>query len=424
MFHSRVTWLDRWLVKKMVDVVGNPPVRISLWDGREVTPPCDDPVAVLVYNDRGALLKTIIDPELHWGDLYCSGRVEFEGDMVEFMEVIYRGISGKGEPGLLRKLILWLGHRRIFNTMDKARENIHHHYDIGNDFYRLWLDTEEMQYTCAYFPEEDMTLEQAQVAKLHHICRKLQLKPGDTVVEAGCGWGGLARFMAKHYGVKVRAYNISKEQVKYARQRAEEEGLTEQIEYVLDDYRNISGQYDVFVSVGMLEHVGQRDYRQLGQIIKRCMKPEGRGLIHTIGRVAPGPMNAWIERRIFPGARPPSLCEMMDIFEPAELSVYDVENLRLHYSRTLLEWLQRFEAHSQEISEMMDEEFVKAWRLYLSGSTSAFNVGELQLYQVVFYHAANNNIPGTRRYLYDGVAPYTGKAKLTVVSKETDKIDA
>ncbi|RLA21055.1 MAG: cyclopropane-fatty-acyl-phospholipid synthase, partial [Gammaproteobacteria bacterium] len=220
MFHSNVTWLDRWLVRKMVAVVGNPPVRISLWDGVEVTPHCEDPVAVMAYCDRGALFKTILDPELHWGDLYCSGRVVFEGDMAVFMQAIYDGISGKGSPGFFRRAVLWLGHRSIFNSFDKAKENIYHHYDIGNEFYKLWLDKEEMQYTCAYFPKEDMTLEQAQVAKLHHVCRKLELKPGDSVVEAGCGWGGLARFMAKHYGVNVKAYNISKEQVKYARQRA------------------------------------------------------------------------------------------------------------------------------------------------------------------------------------------------------------
>ena len=246
MFHSGVSWLVRWLVTRMVDVVGNPPVRISLWDGVEVTPPCDDPIAVLVYRDRSALLKTIINPELHWGDLYCSGRVLFEGDMAEFMQAIYKGISGKGKPGLLRRFVIWLGHRRIFNSLDKAKENIHHHYDIGNDFYKLWLDKEEMQYTCAYFPHEGMTLEEAQLAKLHHVCRKLDLKPGDKVVEAGCGWGGLARFMAKHYGVNVTAYNISREQIKYARQRAEDEGLSKQIDYVLDDYRNIKGTYDVF----------------------------------------------------------------------------------------------------------------------------------------------------------------------------------
>ena len=367
MFHSGVTWLDRWLVTKMIDVVGNPPVRISLWDGVEVTPACDYPIAVLVYRDRGALLKTIINPELHWGDLYCSGRVVFEGHMAEFMQVIYKGISGKGEPGLLRRFVIWLGHRRIFNSFDKAKENIHHHYDIGNDFYKLWLDKEEMQYTCAYFPHEDMTLEEAQVAKLHHVCRKLDLKPGDKVVEAGCGWGGLARFMAKHYGVNVTAYNISKQQVKYAKQRAEEEGLSRQIEYVLDDYRNIKGTYDVFVSVGMLEHVAIHDYEELGDIVRRCLKPDGRGLIHTIGRTVEGPMNAWIERRIFPGARPPALSQMMNIFEANRLAVYDVENIRLHYSRTLEFWALRFEEHIEQITEMMDEEFVKAWGLYLYG---------------------------------------------------------
>jgi cyclopropane-fatty-acyl-phospholipid synthase len=421
-FHSKVTWLDRWLVKKMVDVVGNPPVRISLWDGVEVTPPCQNPFAVMVYCDRGALIKTILNPELNWGDLYCSGRVEFEGDMAKFMEVIYLGIRGKGKPNLLRSFFVWLGHRSIFNSFDKAKENIYHHYDIGNDFYKLWLDREEMQYTCAYFPNDGMTLEQAQVAKLHHICHKLALKPGDSVVEAGCGWGGLARFMARHYGVKVSAYNISKEQIKYARQRAEDEGLTEQIEYVLDDYRNIKGQFDVFVSIGMLEHVAIHDYEEFGEIIKRSLKPEGRGLIHSIGRKSEGPMNAWIERRIFPGARPPALSQMMGIFEPSDLVAYDVENLRLHYSKTLGVWEQRFHENKEEITEMMDEEFVKAWGLYLAGSIAAFNAGALQLFQVVFSHAVNNNVPQSRHYIYDAKqAGNDGTADLKVVTAKTEE---
>jgi cyclopropane-fatty-acyl-phospholipid synthase len=421
MFHNAVTWLDRFLVKKMVDVVGNPPVRISLWDGVEVTPYCEDPIAVLVYCDRGALFKTILDPELHWGDLYCTGRVEFEGDMAQFMQRIYLGISGKGKSSWIRNAVLWLGHRRIFNSYDKAKENIYHHYDIGNEFYKFWLDKEEMQYTCAYFPRENMSLEEAQVAKLHHVCRKLQLKPGDTVVEAGCGWGGLACFMAKHYGVKVTAYNISKEQVKYARQRAVDEGLADHVDYVLDDYRNIRGQFDVFVSIGMLEHVAKCDYTELGEVIRRCLKPEGRGLVHAIGRIIPGPINAWIERRIFPGACPPTLSEMMQIFEPNELAVYDVENLRLHYSRTLEMWGERFEAHKEQIMEMMDEEFFKAWGLYLNGSKAAFNVGELQLFQIVFNKVENNNIPWSRHHIYEADSHKTAaKVNLSVVSYETE----
>ena len=385
----------------MVEVVGNPPVQIALWDGVVVTPPCEKPLARLVYHDRGALIKTILDPELHWGDLYCSGRVTLSGDMVEFMEAIYLGISGQPNKSLLRRMVLWLGHRRIVNPHDKARENVHHHYDIGNAFYRLWLDREEMQYTCAYFYQQTLTLEQAQLAKLHHICRKLQLKPGDTVVEAGCGWGGLAHFMAKNYGVSVKAYNISREQVAYARQRAEDDGLSDRVEYILEDYRNISGEFDVFVSVGMLEHVGPGDYRVLGDVIRRCLKTDGRGLIHTIGKVIKTPMNPWIERRIFPGAYAPTLSEIMQIFEPAQLAVQDVENLRLHYSRTLECWLQRFNQHRDEITRMMDGEFVNAWTLYLAGSIASFNVGELQLFQLVFTHVENNNLPWTRAALYE-----------------------
>jgi len=414
---SKVNPLDRWLVKKMLDAVGNPPVRISLWDGVEASPYCENPTAVLVYRDRGALLKTLINPELHWGKLYCAGRVEFEGDMAVFLQATYEGLRDMGKPGILRRFVTWLGHRRIFNTLDRARENIHHHYDIGNDFYKLWLDKEEMQYTCAYFPYEDMTLEQAQVAKLHHVCRKLDLKPGETVVEAGCGWGGLAHFMARHYGVNVKAYNISEEQIKYARHRAEQDGLGEQVEYILDDYRNIRGHYDVFVSIGMLEHVAISDYKELGEIIRRCLKSEGRGLIHCIGRTAEGPMNAWIERRIFPGARPPALSQMMAIFEPNKLAVYDFENLRLHYSRTLEIWAQRFEQHAEQITEMMDEEFVKVWGLYLDGSIAAFNAGRLQLFQVVFHNVEGQNVPWSRRYIYDAEENITpDKAELTVVS--------
>jgi cyclopropane-fatty-acyl-phospholipid synthase len=165
-----------------------------------------------------------------------------------------------------------------------------------------FLDEEHMQYTCAFYPDESATLEEAQTAKLDLVCKKLDLKPGETVVEAGSGWGGLARFIAKHYGVTVRSYNISAEQVAYARERARQEGLGNAVEYVEDDYRNITGTYDVFVSVGMLEHVGLSNYQKLGEVIDRSLKEKGRGLIHSIGRNIPRPMNEWIESYIFPGA--------------------------------------------------------------------------------------------------------------------------
>jgi cyclopropane-fatty-acyl-phospholipid synthase len=228
----------------------------------------------------------------------------------------------------------------------------------------------------------------------------VRLQPGQTVVEAGCGWGGLARHMASRYGVKVRAFNISREQIAYARQRAAAEGLGNRVEFIEDDYRQITGQYDVFMSVGMLEHVGANYYNELGRVIDRSLVQGGRGLIHTIGRHRPMVFSRWIESRIFPGADPPTLRQMMDIFEPHNMAVLDVENLRLHYARTLHHWLERYERAAEAIGQMFDEEFVRAWRLYLAGSQAAFTTGFLQLYQVTFARYNDNDLPATRAALY------------------------
>ena len=286
------------------------------------------------------------------------------------------------------------------NSLKRSRHNISHHYDLGNDFYKLWLD-EQMVYTCAYFPTPDATLEEAQAAKMDHVSRKVWLRPGETVVEAGCGWGALALHMAKHYGVQVKAFNISHEQIRYARERARAEGLDGRVEYIEDDYRNISGRFDAFVSVGMLEHVGKEHYRELGGVIRRSLKPEGRGLVHSIGRNFPEPTSPWLEKRIFPGSYMPSLSEMMAVFEPCDFSVLDVENLRLHYARTIEHWLQRFEAHTDRIEQMFDKRLVRAYRFYLAASKASFTAGPIQLFQVVFAPAASNAIPRTRALVYE-----------------------
>jgi cyclopropane-fatty-acyl-phospholipid synthase len=396
---GKVNALDRLAGRQLLQFIGNPAIDIALWDGRTVSPGINKPVATLTFRDRASLYLTLLRPELYWGDLYSQGRAGVDGDLVELLEAVYRGIQ-VAERGSLKRLNRSLGHRHIRNTFRRAADNIHHHYDIGNDFYRLWLDIEAMQYTCAYYPDPAMTLEQAQLAKMSHVCRKLQLKPGDQVVEAGCGWGGFALHMAKNHGVTVKAYNISCEQVNYARQKAEAEGLADRVEYVLDDYRNIRGEYDVFVSVGMLEHVGPKDYPLLGQVINNCLKPGGRGLIHSIGRNRPQPINAWIERRIFPGSYPPTLNEMMDIFETNRFSVLDVENLRLHYALTLAAWLERYEQNVERVEDMMDERFARAWRLYLAGSRAAFTTGQLQLFQVLFAREQDNDIPWSRIHQY------------------------
>lgn len=390
---------EKLLLSRMMRAIGNPPLQVVLWNGEGISVHEGKAAARVLIHDRGALLKLVTDPELYFGELYSAQRVEVQGNLLDFLDVVYRVWPLHNQDKIGKKLLAPFYDARR-NTIPGARRNIHHHYDIGNDFYKLWLD-ERMVYTCAYFPSQGTSLEDAQLAKLDHVCRKLRLQPGEKVLEAGCGWGALALHMARHYGVTVTACNISSEQVAFARQRARAEGLEGQVEFIEDDYRNVCGEFDAFVSIGMLEHVGTNHYQELGAVIDRSLKDSGRGLIHTIGLNYPRPMDAWTERHIFPGACPPSLAQMMQIFEPFDFSVLDVENLRLHYARTLEHWLQRYEDNADGAAGMFDPEFVRAWRLYLAGSLTAFKAGGMQLFQVTFTRAGNNRIPWTRQYLYE-----------------------
>lgn len=393
-----------WLITKLMRMAGSPPVRFRLWNHEVIESEAGEARFTIHLSDPKALRSLVANPNLAFGDLYSAGRLHVEGDLAELMETLYRCIHQARQRWPRWLDALWRNHNPRPTGISEARENIHHHYDLGNEFYRLWLDTAEMQYTCAYYERPDLTLEHAQLAKLEHVCRKLRLKPGMTVVEAGCGWGGLARYMARHYGVKVHAYNISKEQLAYARAEAERQQLSHLIDYVEDDYRNIQGRYDAFVSIGMLEHVGKDNYPALSELIQRSLKPEGIALLHSIGRNRPMLMNAWIEKRIFPGAYPPSIGEFMEICEHGDFSVLDVENLRLHYASTLSDWMQRFTAREAEVVALYDEHFARAWRMYLAGSIAAFRAGSLQLFQVVFTHGGNNRLPQNRQDLHTSPA--------------------
>jgi cyclopropane-fatty-acyl-phospholipid synthase len=369
------------------------PVEVVLPDGARAFGREGPTIATVTIRDHAVLPGLILNPDLAFGRAFEAGRVEVAGDLVGFLEAVYRRQAGPRLAGGRRGRVpshRWAGLRA-------ARRNIHRHYDLGNDFYRLWLDP-EMLYTCAYYPSPSDDLERAQVAKMALVCRKLGLRAGERVVEAGCGWGSLALFMARHFGVTVRAFNISSEQVRYARARAEREGLAGRVEFVDDDYRNIRGPYDVFVSIGMLEHVGLANYSTLGEVIHGGLPAgAGRGLIHFIGRIRPARLNPWITERIFPGAQPPALSEMVrGVLEPWDFSVLDVENLRLHYARTLGHWLERFDKSAATVASMFDETFVRAWRLYLAGSQAAFEAGWLQLFQVLFARGCDNRIPWTR----------------------------
>ncbi|TVP57615.1 MAG: class I SAM-dependent methyltransferase [Halomonadaceae bacterium] len=391
---------ERWMAEKFLALAGNPPLALNLWDRDQVQAPGQPVQFTLRVADRRALYELMSNPNLAFGDLYSAGRLETDDSLADMLTALNQSTEQARQQWPKWLDLLWRNHSPRSTSLKQARSNIHHHYDLGNDFYRQWLDRDHMQYTCAYYEEPAMTLEQAQRAKLELVCRKLQLQPGQTVVEAGCGWGGLARYMAREYQVTVRAYNISREQVTYAREQARQEGLDDQVEYLLDDYRNISGSCDAFVSVGMLEHVGTAHYATLAGVIRKHLKPEGLALIHSIGRNRPARTNAWIEKRIFPGAYPPSIAELTALAEAGPFSVLDIENLRLHYAATLEHWLERFEQQRETIQGQYGERFVRAWQLYLAGSIASFRCSALQLFQMVLAHPENNRVPRHRKTLF------------------------
>jgi cyclopropane-fatty-acyl-phospholipid synthase len=391
---------SRGVARRIHRSLGLRDVRFELADGSAVGPARGGAVATLRFADARAPFELALDPDLALGDLYASGRIDVDGSLVELLCRTDGAPSGLGFAGAARR---WLGSGATAawrQTAGRATANARHHYDVGNEFYALWLD-ERMLYTCAYFARPEMSLEEAQLAKLDHVCRKLRLRSDQRVLELGCGWGALAIHMARCYGARVRAFNVSSEQVEWAREQAEKQGVASRVEFVLDDYRSASGRYDALASVGMLEHVGPEHYQELGGVIARTLAPDGLGLIHTIGRSRPQPLNRWVATRIFPNAHPPSLSEMMRIFEPHDFAVLDVENLRKHYERTADEWLARFRKNRRLIEERVPEETARAFELYLAGTVAAFRCAWMSLYQVVFTRAKNDAIPWTRADLYE-----------------------
>jgi len=389
--------LDQWCLTRLGRAFAGAPMRLQLWNGLGVSMSDGPIVGTLVVRDRATLRRLVIDPpELAFGEGFTAGRIEVQGDLPRLLEAINRALADRWPAPPAR--------RQAAAAPASARHNVHLHYDLGNAFYRLWLD-DAMVYTCAYFERPDASLEEAQRAKLDHVCRKLRLQPGDRVVEAGCGWGALALHMAKYYGASVRAFNISEPQLEFARARARAQGLDRQIEFIDADYRAIDGACDAFVSIGMVEHVGAEAYPELGRVMNRVLdRDRGRGLLHFIGRNVPMPFNQWTTKYIFPGAYGPSLCEILpSAIDAFGFSVLDVENLRLHYAKTLEHWRQRFEDHVDSVREMFGETFIRTWRLYLASAQAGFASGDLQLFQVSFARARDNAIPWTRRALSEAV---------------------
>ncbi len=372
---------------------------VRLWDGSERRYGTREPDFVMVIADPDAVGEVVGRGSMGFGEAYMTGRVDVEGDLQGLLELAWHPEVRTIHLGVRDKARLLPGVIRGRNDRRRARANVQHHYDLGNDFYALWLD-ESMTYSCAYWDDDCVTLEEAQSAKYEHLCRKLHLHEGDHLVDIGCGWGGMLHYAAEHYGVTGVGYTLSSEQEAYANERLRDAGLYPKVRVLLEDYREAKGTFDKFVSVGMFEHVGREYYDTFFQRAATLLKPGGIGVLHTIGKDVEGETDEWIRTYIFPGGFLPSIAQFADPMGRQGLVLTDLENLRLHYARTLDAWAERFDEHALEIGERFDETFVRMWRLYLHASSVGFKRGSIRVYQATFTHGLRDDLPMTRCHLY------------------------
>jgi cyclopropane-fatty-acyl-phospholipid synthase len=372
---------------------------VRFWDGEKNRYGTAAPVFMLTFNTKEAVKRIFSRGAMGFREEYVAGTIDIDGDVQQLLRLgmDLRSHGMKLSLGTIAAILLQ--HIRSLNTLKRSPGNIAHHYDLGNDFYGQYLD-ESMTYSCAYFRSDEDTIEQAQQQKYEHICRKLQLKEGETLVDIGCGWGGMLLYASRHYGVKGVGCTLSKNQVAYTRERVAKEGFEKSIDILLEDYRDIKGQFDKFVSVGMFEHVGKGFIPQFMEKARVLLKPRGIGLLHSIGKERNAPGDPWTMKYIFPGGYIPTLDRMISAMGRKGLIPVDIENLRLNYAKTLDEWGKRFEAKAQKIESMFDTRLVRMWRMYLNGSSAAFRWGNIRLYQILFTNGLNNSLPMTRERLY------------------------
>lgn len=361
------------------------------------------PHVTMVFHNKAAERAIALDPELKLGECFMNGDISFpRGDIYSFLQLVFEntGATAAKEPWmrLLNRLRKWFRPLQQMNTLARSSRNVQHHYDLSGDLYDLFLDPDK-QYSCAYFETPETTLAEAQLAKKRHIAAKLQIKPEDTLLDIGCGWGGLGLYFAEFLDADVTGVTLSQEQFQIANQRAKARGLNQQAQFLLQDYRQLDRQFDKISSVGMFEHVGITHYAEFFQQVARLLKPDGSMLLHSIGRSdEPSVTNPFIRKYIFPGGYIPSLSEVLPHIERAGLMITDIEILRLHYAETLKAWREAFMAQRDKAKALYDERFCRMWEFYLAGSESAFRWQNMMVFQIQLAHK-QNAVPLTRNYI-------------------------
>jgi cyclopropane-fatty-acyl-phospholipid synthase len=358
------------------------------------------PVSVRLSNAT-AQRAVLLDPELRLGEAYMDGSLVVErGSIADLLEILFRQERIAAPTWALPPRAIRHSFRRVqqFNPRSRSRRNVAHHYDLDGRLYQLFLDADQ-QYSCAYFESERQSLDDAQLAKRRHLAAKLRVAPGATVLDIGCGWGGLALYLAETAKARVTGITLSKEQHARATERALERGQAQQASFRLEDYRDVGGRFDRIVSVGMFEHVGVGFYDTYFRKCAQLLADDGVFLLHTIGRSSsPAVTNPWIAKYIFPGGYIPALSEVLPAIERARLVVTDVEILQLHYAETLKAWRARFLAHREQAERLYDERFVRMWEFYLASSEMAFRESDMVVFQIQMAKR-KGVVPQTRDYI-------------------------
>lgn len=369
---------------------------VRFWDGEIVSYGGGKPNFTIIFYSPIPTKDFIIDPLLALGEGYMTNKVDVEGNLQEVFESLYNNnnsfINGGNKYLKLR--------RTLPNSIINSKNNVCHHYDVGNDFYRLWLD-DTMTYSCGYFMYPDESLAEAQKNKIEHILKKLCIKEGQTLLDIGCGWGDLGITAAKQYKAKTLCITLSSEQLAGVQERIETENINDLVEVRFADYRELNNlEFDRVVSVGMLEHVGKMHLPEYFSAVNRLLKPGGLSMLHTITRIQEKDINTWLNKYIFPGGYIPTVSELLHHMSEVNFYLLDAESLRRHYAKTLEHWSNNFADGLPEIRKIKDETFIRMWRLYLNASAASFNCGKIDLHQLLFTKGINNDLPWTREYMY------------------------